>query len=266
MTGSSTSPETSVEHETVPAQRSSADRTAMEHAEQGLAAVREATEDLLREVSRLDDAEIGLPSLLPGWTRGHVVTHLARNADALVNLLTWARTGIEHPMYASRADRDADIEEGALRLAQVIREDLIAACERLDAAAMRLTGSDWQAPIAHRTGRVFPAGEVPMMRLFEVSVHLVDLDLGVGFESLRERHLELVLDTAFYPHLKHTEGEPIDVTVELSGGRQRSWRILAPAAATVSNEISGPPPTIIAWLAGRTAASATGLPELPPWG
>lgn len=265
MTGSSTSPETSVEHETVPAQRSSAERTAMEHATSGMAAVREATEALLKEVSRLDDAEIGLPSLLPGWTRAHVVTHLARNADALVNLLTWARTGIEHPMYLSRADRDADIEEGARRLAQVIREDLIAACARLDEAAGRLTGSDWKATIAHRTGRAFPAGEVPMMRLFEVCVHLVDLDIGVGFEDLREDQLERLLDTAVYPHLKRTEGEPVDVRVELSGGRQRSWRILAPAAATGSPEISGPPSKIVAWLAGRTDGNTT-LPELTPWG
>ncbi len=266
MTGSSTSPETSVEHETVPAQRSSAEQTAMEHATGGLAAVREATADLLKEVSRLDDAEIGLPSLLPGWTRAHVVTHLARNADALVNLMTWARTGIEHPMYASRADRDADIEEGAQRLAQVIREDLLAACDRFEVAAQRLTGSDWQASIAHRTGRVFPAAEVPTMRLFEVCVHLVDLDLGVGFESLREDHLELLLDSAIYPHLKRTEGQPIDVRVELSGDRQRSWRILAPAAATVPTEISGPPSKIVAWLAGRADASSSTLPELPPWG
>jgi maleylpyruvate isomerase len=240
----------------------------MEHATGGLAAVREATEALLKEVSTLDDAEIGLPSLLPGWTRAHVVTHLARNADALVNLLTWARTGIEHPMYASRADRDADIEEGAHRLAQVIREDLIAACARLDEAAERLTGSDWQATIAHRTGRVFPAGEVPVMRLFEVCVHLVDLDVGVGFDDLRVEHLERLLDAAVYPHLKRTEGEPVDIRVKLSDGRQRTWRILVPTALSKSTEISGPASKIVAWLAGRTDGSQTtaALPELPPWG
>jgi maleylpyruvate isomerase len=265
MTGSSTSPEASVEHETVPAQRSSADRMAMEHATSGMTAVREATEALLKEVSTLDDAEIGLPSLLPGWTRAHVVTHLARNADALVNLLTWARTGIEHPMYASRADRDADIEEGAHRLAQVIREDLIAACDRLDAAADRLTGADWQAAVAHRTGRVFPATQVPTMRLFEVCVHLVDLDVGVGFDALRQEHLESLVEYAVYPHLERTEGEPIDVQVEL-GGRQRSWRILAPAATTGSNEVRAPVSTMIAWLAGRADGSGTTLPVLPPWG
>ena len=238
----------------------------MEHAGSGMDAVREATEVLLKEVSTLDDAEIGLPSRLPGWTRAHVVTHLARNADALVNLLTWARTGIEHPMYASRADRDADIEEGSRRLAHVIREDLIAACERLDEATGRMTGADWQASIAHRTGRVFPAGEVPLMRLFEVCVHLVDLDLGVGFEDLRADHLEVLLDSAVYPHLRHTEGEPVDVRVELSDGRQRNWRILVPAAAG-SSEISGPLSTMVAWFAGRSRTlNGNTLPELPPWG
>jgi maleylpyruvate isomerase len=265
MTGSSTSPETSVEHETVPAQRSSAELSAMEHATTGLAAVREATEVLLKEVSGLDDAEIGLPSRLPGWTRAHVVTHLARNADALVNLLTWARTGIEHPMYHSRADRDADIEEGAHRLAQVIREDLIAASARLEHAAGRLSGSDWQATIAHRTGRMFPAGEVPVMRLFEVCVHLVDLDIGVGFDDLRDDHLEQLLDLAVHPHLSRTEGEPVELRVELSDGGQRAWRILVPAAAG-STEISGPASTIVAWLAGRADGSSRSLPELPAWG
>ena len=240
----------------------------MEHATSGLAAVREATEVLLEEVSKLDDAEIGLPSLLPGWTRAHVVTHLSRNADALVNLLTWARTGIEHPMYLSRADRDADIEEGAQRLAQVIREDLIAASARLDAAAARLTGSDWQVSIAHRTGRVFPAGELPMMRLFEVCVHLVDLDVGVGFDDLRGEHLERLLDLAVYPHLQRTEGEPVEVRAELSDGSQRTWRILVPAAAVGSTEISGPASKMVGWLAGRTTGSSLSgtLPPLPPWG
>src|SRR6266545_1394914 len=104
MTGSSTSPKTSVEHETVPAQHSSAERTAREHATRGLTLVREATERLYGEVSKLDDAAVVGLSRLPGWTRAHVVTHLARNADAWVNLQTWARTGIEHPMYTSRAD------------------------------------------------------------------------------------------------------------------------------------------------------------------
>jgi maleylpyruvate isomerase len=267
MTGSSTTPKTSVEHDGVPAQRSSAEHSASERAGVGLLAVREATEHLYKVVCDFDDPAMTHPSLLPGWTRAHVVTHLARNADAHVNLLTWARTGIEHPMYASKADRDADIEEGAQRLAQVIREDLLAATARFEVAAERMTGRDWQAMVAHRTGRVFSAGDIPGMRLFEVWVHLVDLDVGIGFEDVPDAHLEYMLETAVYPHVDRTEGTPVTISAELSDGGQRSWDILVPVAAS-SAGISGPAPAIVAWLAGRGRGSGLigDVPDLPPWG
>lgn len=60
------------------------------------------TEFLLRAVGALPDDALADPSRLPGWTRAHVVGHLARNADALTRLATWARTGVETPMYGSR--------------------------------------------------------------------------------------------------------------------------------------------------------------------
>jgi maleylpyruvate isomerase len=267
MTGSSTSPDTSVDHETVPAQRNSAEGLAFEHATLGLGAVRVATERLYEEVYRLSDPEFTRPTTLPGWTRAHLVTHLARNADALVNLLTWARTGIEHPMYASKADRDADIEEGSQRLAQVIREDLLAACTRFEVAAERLTGSDWLATIAHRTGRVFPATDVVPMRLFEVWLHLVDLDVGVGFADIPETHVEQLLEVAVYPHVDRPVGRPLRIRVQLPSGAQRGWRLTIPES-TGSGEVSGPAADMIAWLAGRsTGAGLTGeVPELPAWG
>ena len=53
-------------------------------------------------LGRLVPEDFAGPSLLPGWTRAHVLAHVAGNADALVNLLTWARTGEETPMYASQ--------------------------------------------------------------------------------------------------------------------------------------------------------------------
>ena len=52
-------------------------------------------------MSRLGDDAFRAPSLLPGWSRAHVLTHLARNADGMINLLLWARTGIVTPAYAS---------------------------------------------------------------------------------------------------------------------------------------------------------------------
>ncbi|MFF9641495.1 maleylpyruvate isomerase N-terminal domain-containing protein [Kitasatospora aureofaciens] len=46
-----------------------------------LARIHAATGLLLRTAARLCDADARAPSLLPGWSRGHVLTHLARNAD-----------------------------------------------------------------------------------------------------------------------------------------------------------------------------------------
>ena len=68
---------------------------------------------LLSTTATLDDASITAPSLCEGWTRAHVVTHIARNADAICNLVHWATTGEPTPMYASPESRDADIAEGA---------------------------------------------------------------------------------------------------------------------------------------------------------
>ena len=72
-----------------------------------------ATDRLLAQVAELDDKDIAAPSRLPGWTRGHVLSHLARQAPALERLLEWARTGVETPQYPSRRARDAEIEAGA---------------------------------------------------------------------------------------------------------------------------------------------------------
>jgi maleylpyruvate isomerase len=64
---------------------------------------------LQRRVGRRTEADLAGPSLLLGWPRRTVVAHVARNADALVNQLTWARTGEESPMYASTQARDTAI-------------------------------------------------------------------------------------------------------------------------------------------------------------
>ena len=63
-----------------------------------------------------------------------MLTHIARNADGAVNLLTWARTGVETPQYASWEAREADIEAGAQRPAAELVADLAAACEQFAAA------------------------------------------------------------------------------------------------------------------------------------
>ncbi|MFC7616040.1 maleylpyruvate isomerase family mycothiol-dependent enzyme [Actinokineospora soli] len=238
--------------------RSTATSAPADRAATALDAVRAATEPLLAAVAGLDQRALAGPSLLPGWTRGHVVTHLARNADALVNLLTWARTGIEHPAYPSRADRDADIHAGHDRMARVQREDLIAAGERFLHEASRLDADAWGATLFHPSGRPITAAEVPELRLFEMCVHGVDLDAGIGFADLEP--IELLLEIAV-----RARGEgPVTLVADLPDGRQASFAL----AGTAATEVRGPAAAVLAWLTDRGPASALSgePPALEPWG
>lgn len=242
-------------------------RSPAELAAVGLARVAEATEQLLEVVEELDDAAMRRPSLCPGWSRGHVVSHLARNADALVNLLTWARTGVEHPMYASRADRDADIEEGANRPWRLLEEDLIAACERFTVAAEKLPESAWQAEVVSSRGTAFQAWEIPWIRLQEVWIHLIDLDCGLEFGDLPAEDTEGLLDSV----VREFDGRPdvpsLLLTAELPDGHQRSWEINGSDPNTPRFSVRGPVADMLAWLTGRgDGAGLSGdLPELPAW-
>lgn len=127
---------------------------------------------------RLTGAELRGPSGLPGWTRGHLLSHLARNADALVNLTVWARTGVPTPMYASAAQRSGDIDRGATRPAAEIRDDLLAADARLARALAAMRPVDWAARVRSGKGRDIPAEQIVWLRVREVWIHAVDLDAG----------------------------------------------------------------------------------------
>jgi maleylpyruvate isomerase len=265
MGGMSISPEASVEQNGVPAQRGP-DRRPADRATRMLPLVREASERLDLIVAGLDEFAAHQPSRLPGWSRAHVVTHLARNADALVNLMTWARTGVEHPMYASRADRDADIDEGSHRLAQVLQEDLRAASDRFMVAATELPAQAWAATVAGRMQGPIPASNIPGMRLHEVWIHLVDLDAGFTFGDVPAHHLEQLVAEAVAPHVGRPEWPTVHLVAELPDGREREWRLGGHGDRT--HEVTGAASDVLAWVTGRADGTALRgeVPELPAWG
>src|SRR5712691_7516627 len=118
------------------------------------------------------------PSPLPGWSRGHVLTHIARNADGLRNLLIWARTGIPTPQYPSTQARDEAIDAGSGRPAGELTADLRASAEAFLAEAESLTASAWQVSVRGMRGPEHPAWVTLWRRLSEVEIHHVDLDAG----------------------------------------------------------------------------------------
>jgi maleylpyruvate isomerase len=132
---------------------------------------------LLASVDSLDDEEVRGMSLLPGWSRGHVVSHLARNADSHVWLFEGAAVGEVRRQYPTRDKRAEDIESGARHTAAQLRTDLHAACERLESAWRELSDDLWDREGIVAAGPR-PMREIVFRRLRETEVHHVDLDVG----------------------------------------------------------------------------------------
>ena len=130
------------------------------------------------------------PSLLPGWTRRHVAAHLCLNAEALGNLVHWARTGDERPMYSSPDQRTTDIEVGALRPSDDLRAWFDDSARSLSAAMDELTAEQWQTTVRTAQGREVPATEIVWLRSREVMIHAVDVGTGVTFADLPTDFLE----------------------------------------------------------------------------
>ncbi|MEV4349756.1 maleylpyruvate isomerase family mycothiol-dependent enzyme [Actinoplanes sp. NPDC049596] len=214
-----------------------------------------ATEELLRTAADLDPAAVAQASLLPGWTVGHVLTHVARNADAYVNLLTWARTGVETPAYPSPEAREAGIQEGAGRPLREQLEDIRAAHDRFADAGAAMPAEAW-AFFLPATGQ--SAAAVPWARLREVTVHHVDLGLA-------------------YTPSDWSEAFSLRLLREIVTGAGAGWpamqlrpygieHALTIGAAENPPVIGGPTKSLAAWLAGRAdGADLTVSPdgELP---
>src|SRR5215475_399233 len=154
---------------------------------------RESTARLLLALGALTEEEARQPSLLPGWTNGHVLTHLARNADAMVRGLEGARRGEPTQVYPHGDEgRAADIEAGAGRSVEDLVEDVRSAAQRLDEAWLVMAPHSWDVPVLMRSGPV-PAWQTVENRWREVEVHWVDLDLGYGPDGWSAEFTELLL-------------------------------------------------------------------------
>lgn len=233
------------------------------------------TEFVGRLVDGLPDDALRGPSALPGWSRAHVVAHLARNAEALVRLTAWARTGVETPMYPSRAQRDADIESAAEYPAARLRTELLATADALDAAFAGLSDTAWRAPVRSALDRPITAADVPWMRVREVWLHAVDLDAGARFEDIPDPVIDALLDDVS----AWSSAQPGCPTALLvATDRDRNWP-LGRVEARPEPEVQAPAPTevhgtaaaLLGWLTGRTDGAAlvvpsgASLPVLPAW-
>ena len=232
-----------------------------------LASVRDATDRLLTAVAKWDNAAVTEPSRLPGWSRGHVLAHLARNADALVNVLGG------RPMYVSGDARDADIERDAPRPLETQLADLRESTARFQEAGA--APADWARTVELRNGVTDSASRVPFRRWIEVELHHVDLGIGYELEDLPEEFVER--EIAFLtdrfaghpevPYTRVTDGTRAWSTGRASRGDDAEGAVGAEGGPEVT--VSGSAPALLGWLAGRRDGSALSvdggpLPDLPP--
>ena len=208
-----------------------------------------ATDYLITTIDGLGDDDMRTPSLLPDWTRGHVLTHLARNADGGTRLLTWARTGEPAQEYPSLTARAAQIEAGADRATAERIADVRTSAEGFVTAYSRMPAEAWRHIVQWATGQEHPAARIADARLCEVLVHHVDLQVGFTPDDWPADFVAYELDI-LTTAINHRENSPplrlhatdTDARYDISDG-------------TNTPVIRGRQASLLAWLMGRSAGT-----------
>ncbi|MFE2169199.1 maleylpyruvate isomerase family mycothiol-dependent enzyme [Streptomyces sp. NPDC059447] len=223
-----------------------------------LRSVREATDRLLTAVAKLDNAALAEESHLPGWSRGHILAHLARNADALVNVFEG------RPMYESATAREADIERDAVRPLEEQLADVRDSGARF--LATTETDQDWSRTVELRNGVTDLASNVPFRRWVEVALHHVDLNIGYELDDLPEEFTDREITFLADRWSGRPEVPPVTLKTYHGDG---VWHTGGSEGTPVT--LVGTPDELLGWLAGRglkgahlTVEAGDGLPELPP--
>jgi maleylpyruvate isomerase len=150
-----------------------------ERAAAALARVRTAHAELLESLTTPLDPSAA--SQLDGWTIGHVLAHLARNADSVTRRLDAARRGEHVDQYEGGAEgRATEIEQGAARPFTELVADLTDACALLESTAAGLGPDAWAVTSTSVAGVEQDAAIVLERRIREVVIHRSDLGQGYG--------------------------------------------------------------------------------------
>jgi maleylpyruvate isomerase len=188
-----------------------------------------AHQRLLADISDLSEQQVGRPSMLPGWTIGHVLTHLARNAESHVRMLEAAARGEVVTQYDNQAARDTDIEAGAARPARELVRDVRSTIYALEGCWASTTAEGWAGTGLARSG-VVAMTDLPFLRWREVEVHHADLGMGFSAAAWSPEYIRLELARLEMTYLSR---RPMGLTT------------MPPAALAL------PPHERLAWLLGR---------------
>lgn len=230
----------------------------------GLDELATSTEHLLASVRELDGHALREPSLLPGWSRAHVLAHLVGNAHGMVRLAHWAATGEETAMYPSREARDGEIEQ----LAPLGPDEL---AHRLEQSAAEVAAAFGALPDTDQvrgrrlrlgSGRELLGGQLAFGRVRELEIHHVDLAVGYTPAHWSPAFVERTFDQVV-PMFRDEREMPVARLVGTTSGR--SWDVGAEGP-----DLVGPDSALLAWLLGRSDGDGLRpdgevVPPAPAW-
>lgn len=224
-----------------------------EKPDQAVRAVRAAVSRLSDVLEKVDEATVRAPSALPGWSRGHVLIHLANFSQAITRQVTEALAGRLVDLYdGGRPARNAAIEAGAGRPAP----ELLGAVHTSTAGLLDAWGNvgptDWSRPIRHRDGTV---ADTVRNAWREVEVHTVDLDLGPASDQWSAAFCLHLLD-----FLRPRTPDGVRLVLQADDNR---WEHGTGEPWILTGALTD----LTAWMAGRTPTGPVrgDLPELKPW-
>jgi maleylpyruvate isomerase len=207
----------------------------------------------------LTDDELHGASALPGWTRAHVLTHVAQAADSRTRLLRAAQAGQVGQQYHSEEARAEAIDAGACRPPAVIRADADRAVQECLTAVREHPGRLWDAPaIWLRGGRRTVRGVVPSLR-GELEFHHVDL--AAGYQPADWPGDFVAAELSRVTDLMDRRADAPPMTL--------AGPAVLRIGASPPVDVTGSPAAMLAWLAGRSDGSdldpdSASLPAIPP--
>lgn len=201
----------------------------------------EATQRLLGATIAISDEDWQMPTRLPGWTRAHVATHLSRGADALRRVSQRVLHGTDEPMYGP--DREWEIERGSERSALDLQIDLDTSAGRLHDLFDEADGVPgfWDRQVTLHCGLLTTMASIPLVRLWEVTTHLVDLGVGFSIQDVPDDEATWLLGLQAARMEAHgsrplTMAVDDDLRYDVAGG---------------GPEVAGSAQALLGWVTGR---------------
>jgi maleylpyruvate isomerase len=228
-----------------------------------LEALHHSDQRAVRTVDSLPDDQYCAPSLLPHWSRAHVIAHLALNAEGYTRALEALLDGHELAVYDSNEARDTDIADLAAAEPSELRDRFFGATH-----LMRDTFADLRAE--HRaasvnrlpTGPAWPVEGMVAARVLEVEVHHADLGLAYTAADWPADFTARLLDDVTRNHTASGTTEPFAAH---AADLDRTWSLGADAPVVRGNASD-----LAWWLMGRgsgsgLASDAGTLPRIGGW-